>query len=101
MSCSDLGQGVHVCVGGESRERASCPARRAAHCPHATLPPPTRQAPDKPTYIELEFEKGDPVKLDGVALSPAAMLTALNKVSEWGLGADRSGARARVRAGWC
>jgi len=39
------------------------------------------EAPDKPTYIEIEFEKGDPVKLDGQALSPAAMLTALNKVA--------------------
>lgn len=39
------------------------------------------QAPDKPTYIELDFEHGDPVKLDGVALSPAAMLAALNKVA--------------------
>jgi len=38
-------------------------------------------APDKPTYIDIEFEKGDPVKLDGQALSPAAMLTALNKVA--------------------
>eukprot|EP00775_Hariotina_reticulata_P003963 gene3963-4216_t len=38
-------------------------------------------APDKPVYIELGFEKGDPVTLDGVALSPAAMLTALNKVA--------------------
>lgn len=38
-------------------------------------------APDKATYIELGFEKGDPVSLDGVALSPAAMLTALNKVA--------------------
>jgi len=39
-----------------------------------------QQAPDKPTYIEIGFENGDPVTLDGVALSPAAMLTALNKV---------------------
>jgi hypothetical protein len=39
------------------------------------------QAPDKATYIEVGFEKGDPVTLDGVALSPAAMLTALNKVA--------------------
>jgi len=38
-------------------------------------------APDKPTYIEIEFEKGDPVKLNSAALSPAAMLTALNKVA--------------------
>jgi hypothetical protein len=47
------------------------------HC----LWPVVAQAPDKATYIELGFEKGDPVSLDGVALSPAAMLTALNKVA--------------------
>lgn len=39
------------------------------------------QAPDKATYIEIGFEKGDPVTLDGAELSPAAMLTALNKVA--------------------
>eukprot|EP00879_Flechtneria_rotunda_P019648 GHRR01020645.1.p1 GENE.GHRR01020645.1~~GHRR01020645.1.p1 ORF type:complete len:359 (+),score=123.70 GHRR01020645.1:2421-3497(+) len=39
------------------------------------------QAPDKPTYIEIDFEKGDPVALDGAQLSPAAILTALNKVA--------------------
>lgn len=37
-------------------------------------------APDKPTYIEIEFEKGDPVAIDGEALSPAALLTRLNKL---------------------
>lgn len=36
------------------------------------------QAPDRPTYIELEFEKGDPVALDGTRLSPAALLERLN-----------------------
>jgi argininosuccinate synthase len=30
------------------------------------------------TYIEIEFEKGDPVAIDGVRMSPATMLTALN-----------------------
>src|SRR5579863_5388969 len=29
-------------------------------------------APDKPTYVEIEFEAGDPVAIDGVKLSPAA-----------------------------
>lgn len=38
-------------------------------------------APDTPTYIEIEYEKGDPVGLDGKRLSPAAMLTALNKLA--------------------
>ncbi len=35
-------------------------------------------APDKVTEIEIEFSKGDPVALNGKALSPAAMLAALN-----------------------
>jgi argininosuccinate synthase len=38
-------------------------------------------APDTPTYIEIEYEKGDPVALNGEKLSPAAMLTALNEVA--------------------
>ncbi|MBL6933570.1 MAG: argininosuccinate synthase [Rhodospirillales bacterium] len=38
------------------------------------------QAPDKPTYIEMEFEKGDPIAIDGEKLSPAALLTKLNKL---------------------
>lgn len=37
------------------------------------------QAPDKPTYIEVDFEKGDPVAVDGKKLSPATLLATLNK----------------------
>ena len=37
-------------------------------------------APDKPTYIELTYEKGDPVALDGKTLSPATMLETLNTI---------------------
>lgn len=37
-------------------------------------------APDTPEFIEITYEKGDPVALDGKALSPAEMLTALNEV---------------------
>jgi argininosuccinate synthase len=37
-------------------------------------------APDKPTLVEIEFEKGDPVAIDGQRLSPAALLAALNKL---------------------
>jgi argininosuccinate synthase len=36
------------------------------------------QAPDQPTYIEIGFEKGDAVSIDGVALSPATLLARLN-----------------------
>jgi argininosuccinate synthase len=44
-------------------------------------------APDTPTYIEIEFEKGDPVGVNGVRLSPAAMLTELNRLGgENGIG---------------
>jgi hypothetical protein len=30
--------------------------------------------------VEIEFEKGDPVAIDGVKLSPASLLTKLNEV---------------------
>ncbi len=36
------------------------------------------KAPDKPTYIEIDFEQGNPVCLDGEKLSPAALLDRLN-----------------------
>jgi argininosuccinate synthase len=38
------------------------------------------EAPDKPTYIEIEYEKGDPTHIDGIALSPAEILTKLNEL---------------------
>jgi argininosuccinate synthase len=44
-------------------------------------------APDTPTYIEIEFEKGDPVGVNGVRMSPATMLTELNRLGgENGIG---------------
>ncbi len=38
------------------------------------------KAPNKATYIELTYKKGDVVALDGKAMSPAAVLAALNRV---------------------
>ncbi|MCE9648323.1 MAG: argininosuccinate synthase [Parvibaculum sp.] len=38
------------------------------------------EAPDKPTYIEVGFEKGDAVSIDGVKMSPATLLTKLNEL---------------------
>jgi len=35
-------------------------------------------APDEPVYIEVAFEKGDAVAINGEAMSPATLLTALN-----------------------
>jgi argininosuccinate synthase len=37
-------------------------------------------APDTPTVIEVAFERGDPVAIDGERLSPAALLTRLNQL---------------------
>ena len=37
-------------------------------------------APDKATLISIAFERGDPVAIDGEALSPAALLTRLNEL---------------------
>ena len=36
-------------------------------------------APDKPEYIEVAFERGDAVSINGEALSPASLLTRLNE----------------------
>lgn len=45
------------------------------------------KAPDKPTFIEVEFEKGDAVAIDGKKMSPATLLTELNKLGgENGIG---------------
>jgi len=37
-------------------------------------------APDKPTYIELGFEAGIPVTLDGQAIDPVALVYKLNEI---------------------
>ncbi len=39
------------------------------------------KAPDKPTYIELEFENGDPVAINGERMAPLPLFEALNKVA--------------------
>jgi argininosuccinate synthase len=39
-------------------------------------------APDKATYIEVGFEKGDAVSIDGETLSPATLLTRLNALGK-------------------
>jgi argininosuccinate synthase len=44
-------------------------------------------APDIPVVVELEFEGGDPVAVDGERLAPVALLTRLNRVGgEHGIG---------------
>ena len=38
------------------------------------------RAPERPAYVEVEFEGGDPVAVDGEAFSPAALLARLNEL---------------------
>ena len=40
------------------------------------------EAPDKATYVEIGFEKGDAVSIDGAKLSPASLLTKLNALGK-------------------
>ena len=52
-----------------------------------TVPP--EKAPDQPTYVELTFERGDIVAVDGNAMSPAQVMEHLNKVGgDNGIGRD-------------
>jgi len=39
---------------------------------------PVEQAPDRAEMVEITFERGDAVAVDGVAMSPATLLTKLN-----------------------
>ena len=40
------------------------------------------EAPDKATYVEIGFERGDAVSIDGQAMSPATILTQLNELGK-------------------
>ena len=54
----------------------------AAPCPEFVYQRTTspEEAPDKPTHIEVAFEGGDAVSIDGERLSPAALLERLNNL---------------------
>ena len=38
------------------------------------------KAPDEPQYVEIDYERGDPVAIDGERLGPAALLERLNEI---------------------
>lgn len=44
-----------------------------------TVSPET--APDKPAYVEIEFEKGDPVAVNGRRMRPSTLLDSLNRIA--------------------
>jgi argininosuccinate synthase len=39
------------------------------------------RAPDRPTYVEIDFVSGVPVSIDGTAYSPATLLETLNRLA--------------------
>jgi argininosuccinate synthase len=45
-----------------------------------TLTVDPEKAPDRPETIEIDFERGDPVAVNGERLSPAALLARLNEI---------------------
>ncbi|MDY6842876.1 MAG: argininosuccinate synthase [Thermodesulfobacteriota bacterium] len=52
---------------------------------HFTVSP--EEAPDSPTYIEIDYEYGNPVGLNGEKMSPALLLSTLNRIAgENGIG---------------
>ena len=67
---------LHTSSEGKLREDPSI------ECPEdvyqRTISP--EKAPDKPTYIEIGFLEGDPISIDGKKLSPAEILTELNRI---------------------
>jgi len=67
---------LHVSSEGKVLED---PALETPHYVYSRTIDP-ESAPDKPTIVEIEFKNGDPIAIDGKELSPAQMLTALNKL---------------------
>ncbi len=65
---------LHSSSEGKVLEDPSLEAPEFVHL--RTIAP--EEAPDRPTTVEIEFEGGDPVAVDGKRLSPAALLTRLN-----------------------
>ncbi|HZF94775.1 MAG TPA: argininosuccinate synthase [Allosphingosinicella sp.] len=67
---------LHSSSEGKVLEDPSVEAPEYVH--QRTISP--EDAPDKPTVIEIGFERGDPVSIDGQPLSPASLLTRLNEL---------------------
>jgi argininosuccinate synthase len=65
---------LHSSSEGKVLEDPSAEAPEYVH--QRTISP--EDAPDKATIVEIGFERGDPVSIDGEALSPASLLARLN-----------------------
>ncbi len=67
---------LHSSSEGKVLEDPDAPAPEFVHM--RTIAP--EDAPDTPCQFTMDFEAGDPVAIDGAALSPAALLTRLNEL---------------------
>jgi argininosuccinate synthase len=67
---------LHSSSEGKVLEDPSIEAPEFVH--QRTIAP--QDAPDRPTVFTMDFAGGDPVAIDGEALSPAALLTRLNQL---------------------
>jgi argininosuccinate synthase len=67
---------LHISAEGKVLED---PAQEAPDYVYSRTVDP-QQAPDKPTVVEIAFERGDAVAVDGKKLGPAALLTRLNEL---------------------
>ncbi len=46
-----------------------------------TMAVPVQKAPDKPEYVEVEYEAGNPVAVNGKKLAPAVLLAEANRIA--------------------
>jgi argininosuccinate synthase len=67
---------LHVSAEGKMLEDPSVEPDELVYS--RTVAPET--APDEPQYVEIGFERGDPVAIDGEPLSPASLLQRLNEL---------------------
>jgi argininosuccinate synthase len=67
---------LHISAEGKILED---PAQEAPEYVYSRSVSP-EEAPDTPTYVEVGFEKGDAASINGVAMSPATLLTKLNEL---------------------
>ncbi len=67
---------LHISAEGKVLEN---PAEEAPDYVYSRTVDPEK-APDTPTVVEIDFERGDPVAVDGKKLGPAALLTRLNEL---------------------
>jgi len=68
---------LHTSTEGKVLEDPKKPAPEYIY--QRTISP--EKAPNKPTYISLDYVNGDPVKLNGKKLSPAKLLKKLNDIA--------------------